>query len=96
MIICFFGGGHLVHVGHISLYFGKKQVHEIKRLPAGRSVSKYMHFLLNLELIFCMVAMLAAILKNKVYKDAHEVEQILWGKLCKLRETYFYQHRFGA
>ena len=41
-----------------------------------KNASKYVNLLLNL-VFFCMTAMLVAVLENKVYEEAREVEQIL-------------------
>ena len=54
-----------MHGGHIGIHFEKNQF--TRKVTVRKSASKYVNLLLNL-VIFCMVAMLAAILKTKFTK----------------------------
>ena len=69
-------GGHPVHGNHNGVHFEKASSHQVECLLWENIASKYVNLLLNL-VIFCMVAMLAAILKTNVYEGACEVEHKL-------------------
>ena len=77
----------VVTLGSIFKELVHKEVHQIEHLLRKRNASKYVNWLLNL-VIFCMVTMLVAILKNKFYEDARKVEQILRKVEQILRKKY--------
>ena len=88
-----------MHGGHIGIHFDETGLRGRSpgRPPTVKKIApNYMNLLLNL-VIFCMAAILAAILGKKVYEDAREEERILWGEIVsKYENLIFYQRRFDV